>query len=258
MDLGLNGRRALVGGGGSGIGAGIAAVARGRGRAGRADRAHRGARRRRPRGKLGGDGGRRRPLDARRTGDGRRCRRRRARRARPRARQHRRPADRHHRHPERGRLGAGDRRHAPVDPAPDPRGAAATCARARIPSILIVLSSSVREPIAGPDDLERPPPGPGRPDQVAHRRDRADPDQRPRARADRDGPDRLPRRPPSRGGRRHARGDRAADEATIPLGRYGDVGGDRAGRRVPAVARGVVRHRGRSCAVDGGMIRSLP
>ena len=132
MDLGLNGRRALVGGGGSGIGAGIATALAAEGARvaliGRtADRVEGEA------AKLGGDGGRRRPLDARRRGDGRRRRRGGARWARPRARQHRRAGHRHDRQHDRRRVGDRRRRHAVRGPAPDPRGAAAPARRARTP-----------------------------------------------------------------------------------------------------------------------------
>ena len=145
MDLGLEGRRALVGGGASGIGGGIATAlaaegarvalvgrtaARVEAEAARLDGAAVMADLSTPDGPAGGG-----------RGDGRG-----ARRPRPAGRQHRRAARRHVRHPERGGLGAGDRGHPPVGPAPAPRGAAAP-ARGRDPSILIVLSSSARKPI---------------------------------------------------------------------------------------------------------------
>ena len=53
----------------------------------------------------------------------------------------------------------------------------------------------------GPHHVQRPATGPRRPRQVADRRDRPDPDQRPGARADRHGPDRLARRQAGRGRR---------------------------------------------------------
>ena len=93
--------------------------------------------------------------------------------------------------------------HAPVRPAPHPRRAAAPPGGIGSvdPDRALVLGPGA-DP--GPHDLERPPAGPRRADQVAPGRARAGPDQRPRAGPDRDGPDRMARRPAGGGGRDHA------------------------------------------------------
>ena len=111
----------------------------------------------------------------------------------------------------------------------------------RDPSILIELSSSARDADPGPDDLEPDPARPRRADQVADRGARADPDQRPGARPDLDRPHRLARQPPGRGGRRHARGDRGADAGDDPAG---PLRRDR--RRSAGSARSCCRRRRRS------------
>ena len=113
----------------------------------------------------------------------------------------------------------------------------------RDPSILIILSSSARMPIPALTTSNLIRPGLVGPDQVADRGARADPDQRPGARPDLDRPHRLARQPPGRGGRRHARGDRGAHAGDDPARPLRRDRGDRPGRGVPAVAGGVVRDR---------------
>jgi 3-oxoacyl-[acyl-carrier protein] reductase len=110
------------------------------------------------------------------------------------------------------------------------------------PSILIVLSSSVREPIPGltASNVLRP----GLAGLIKSSVAEIAPDQRPRAGPDRDGPHRLPRRPSCRGGRRDGRGDRPPDDGDDPARPLRRGRGDRARRGLPAVAGGVVRHRG--------------
>ena len=88
------------------------------------------------------------------------------------------------------------------------------------------------------DDVQPAPPRAGRPHQVADRGDRPGPHQRPRARAGRDRPHRPDRRGGGRSGpaRRRRRSPRRSI-GRIPLGRYGDPA--EVGRlgRLPAVAR---------------------
>ena len=146
MDLGLDGRRALVGGGGSGLGGGIAGALVGEGARvaliGRTQERIEGEASR-----LGGIAGRRGPRDARRTGRGGRCRRGRARRAGPARRQLGRPARRHVRHRSPRPTG---RRRSPARSSRPLRLIRAALPHLResdVPSILVVLSSSVREPI---------------------------------------------------------------------------------------------------------------
>ena len=116
----------------------------------------------------------------------------------------------------------GARRRAPSTPCPRRTGTrrstgrsgpCCACVRAalphlragREPAILVVLSSSVREPIPALTTSNVLRPGLAGLDQDADGRDRPDPDQRPRARPDRHGPDPVPRRQARRGGRDHAR-----------------------------------------------------
>ncbi len=147
MDLGLAGARALVGGGSGGLGGAIAGALVGRGRTGRTDRATVGPARRCG-GTAGRRGGTRRPVHSRGTGRCRHGSRGVARRAGPPRGQQRRPAP-----------GSTSRT---LDEAAWQRAidgtlwSAVRVIRAALPhlrasdrpAILVVLSSSVREPIA--------------------------------------------------------------------------------------------------------------
>jgi 3-oxoacyl-[acyl-carrier protein] reductase len=126
------------------------------------------------------------------------------------------------------------------------------------PAILIVLSSSVREPIPSLTTSNVPAARPRRPREDALGRDRPDPDQRDRARPRLDRPHRSCSTAcaPSATGR-PVEDVRREMIARIPLGRYGDpaeVG--RLGAFLLSPAASYVS--GAIVPIDGGMIRALP
>ena len=128
----------------------------------------------------------------------------------------------------------------------------------RDPAILIILSSSVREPIPGLTTSNLIRPGlagllKSLVEEIAPVRiNGAGPGPR------RHGPDRPAGRGARRRGRRRGRGDPAPDDRADPARALRRSGRTRSGRGVPAVAGRVLRDRARSCPVDGGMIKALP
>ena len=256
MDLGLTGRRFLVGGASRGLGAATARalVAEGARVAGASRHPDPGP----ATGAAGDRAGRGGPVDSRR-------RRRRPSRRGRRLRRPRRPRRQHRRAAWQARSPRSTRRPGSA-PSPAPcRAPSGSSARAlphlrdgRDPAIVVdpLVVGPRADPGAG--DIERPPTRPGRPDQEPGQRDRADPDQRRRTRPLRHRAGARPRRGPGRGHRRRAsRIVQAQTRARIPLGRYGDPA--ELGRVVTFLLSPAASYLdGVILAVDGGMIRSLP
>ena len=206
MDLGLEGRRALVGGGGSGIGGGIAAVLAAEGARvaliGRTATASRTRRRR-------SAGSRSWPISRPRTARPPRSRRPSPASAASTCWSSTPAARRAARSTRSTRRRGTSRSTAPCGRCCDcsaPR--CRTCGRIRpVGADRPVVVGPGADPALTTSNVLRP--GLAGLDEVAPGRDRAGPDQRAGAGPDRDGPDRLPRQPARRGRRDHRRGGRA-------------------------------------------------
>ena len=127
----------------------------------------------------------------------------------------------------------------------------------RDPAILVILSSSAREPIPGLTTSNLIRPGLAGLIKSLVDGDRPGADQRARAGPARDGPDRPDRCRPGGVQQHPCRGDPAATVERIPLGRYGDpLELGRVGAFLLSPAASYVT--GAIVPVDGGMIRALP